>query len=793
MELKKNSKIANIDEINKKESYNNNVKEFDKNEKRKLILNTDINLNLKTSSFENLDINKKNYKNSEKEFFLVSNKNLNLKFPYKPQNNQIKSILKLNEAFENINKRILFECENAYDKIQILLTTIFNYKTKNNLNIKILYFKKTINGINNVLSKAKNNYFKIIGSVLNSKKKLCLDKKYESYNKNNCFCEEEGYQFKIDDIEELVNYNKCLNIDDLKNICFKYSICPYYLSLYLIKKDDLIVLPYNYLIDPILKESIKDLFNDSIIVFDDCYDIEKIFAESSSCDFDYYNLEKFLNVIKRLIINENSLFGNDDNNNIIILEKMHQIIKNLLSLINHWKSENINGKYQHGEVIKKIIDLKGIKNNEIEILIEYLNKSEPKNFLIKKFLFSFKYFFNICENEKNQLEKFKVILDINKKIHIICVSPSKNFKDITNLEPNKIIFTSNNLKPFKNLENSLNKKFDFTYSCEIDQSNMKKTLKCIRLDNYFKFNNSQELTFTRNHKNELNNINSFFNFIGKINNPKTGGVLVYLPNYNLLEKFKIQYNNIPLIKGGMGNTKIIFESRLKNSQSQFENYKNSCKRHKAVFFIVFNGQFSEGFNFKDDLARMIFILGIPFSDIYSLKVQSKKKYLEKNLNIIQNKNSMNFKEWYKLQALKKINYIAGKIKTHIQDYGIIILVDSRFKNINYEKFLDENLKNNIIDPKSYLNFHNILDGFFSINKKISPNLHLKMKEDLLNEDNDFLIIECIICYEKKKRNLFKKAKCNHKACIDCWKKCLKEKLECMICKSRVRMKTLKIL
>lgn len=36
--------------------------------------------------------------------------------------------------------------------------------------------------------------------------------------------------------------------------------------------------------------------------------------------------------------------------------------------------------------------------------------------------------------------------------------------------------------------------------------------------------------------------------------------------------------------------------------------------------MVHGGKFSEGVDFKDDLARMIIILGIPFSDISSLEV-----------------------------------------------------------------------------------------------------------------------------------------------------------------------------
>ena len=45
--------------------------------------------------------------------------------------------------------------------------------------------------------------------------------------------------------------------------------------------------------------------------------------------------------------------------------------------------------------------------------------------------------------------------------------------------------------------------------------------------------------------------------------------------------------------------------------------------------IVARGKFSEGFNFKYNLCRALFIIGVPNLDIKSAKVQLKKIFYEK--------------------------------------------------------------------------------------------------------------------------------------------------------------------
>ncbi len=63
-----------------------------------------------------------------------------------------------------------------------------------------------------------------------------------------------------------------------------------------------------------------------------------------------------------------------------------------------------------------------------------------------------------------------------------------------------------------------------------------------------------------------------------------------------------------------------------------KSYQNTIKEEKrnAIFLCVINGNISEGIDLKDNLARLIFIIGIPYSAFKDPYVQNKREYLDKN-------------------------------------------------------------------------------------------------------------------------------------------------------------------
>lgn len=75
-----------------------------------------------------------------------------------------------------------------------------------------------------------------------------------------------------------------MDIEELNRLGAKHRCCPYYLSREIAKNDaDLVLLPYNYLLDNrIDKPTLK--WQGAVIIFDEAHNVEEVCATSASFD-----------------------------------------------------------------------------------------------------------------------------------------------------------------------------------------------------------------------------------------------------------------------------------------------------------------------------------------------------------------------------------------------------------------------------------------------------------------------------------------------------------------------------
>jgi Rad3-related DNA helicase len=125
-----------------------------------------------------------------------------------------------------------------------------------------------------------------------------------------------------------------------------------------------------------------------------------------------------------------------------------------------------------------------------------------------------------------------------------------------------------------------------------------------------------------------------------------------------------------------------------------EEYRQAVqKKGRAVFIAVCRGKLSEGIDFIDNAARCVIMAGIPYPLIFDPKVVTKKDYLDRKY--ASRKSTINGNSWYKLQACRAVNQAIGRVIRHVDDYGVIILMDERYRSHNVEisKWLQAHKKN----------------------------------------------------------------------------------------------------
>ena len=166
------------------------------------------------------------------------------------------------------------------------------------------------------------------------------------------------------------------------------------------------------------------------------------------------------------------------------------------------------------------------------------------------------------------------------------------------------------------------------------------------------------------------------------------GVLCFVPNYGMLENFKRRLKDNKLIGAKLESYKKIFWEPKQGTNAEFDqlikeyeqaakpNFKRTNQRSSgALFFAVFRGKVSEGLDFKDENARAVIAVSIPYPAAKDNQIILKKAY---NSHFEKSRHIHPGHAWYEAQAFKALNQALGRCIRHRHDWGAIILLDHRF-------------------------------------------------------------------------------------------------------------------
>lgn len=79
--------------------------------------------------------------------------------------------------------------------------------------------------------------------------------------------------------------NKIVDIEDLVTAGRQHHFCPYFMSKELIADADIIFMPYNYLLDPKIRNWIGVDLDDAIIILDEAHNVPHVCEDAASIEF----------------------------------------------------------------------------------------------------------------------------------------------------------------------------------------------------------------------------------------------------------------------------------------------------------------------------------------------------------------------------------------------------------------------------------------------------------------------------------------------------------------------------
>jgi len=697
-------------------------------------------------------------------------------------------------ALQN-SKHVLIESPTGTGKTLSLLCSTLSWlrNEKNSLNSleedqvkpKVIYATRTHSQIKQLIGEIKTtSYSDLKICFLGSRDQLCINetiRKEKSSNinarcknivaANKCFYKNQmrNSDIKID--------NLAFDIEELTVMGKNKSFCPYYYSKEFAKDADLIFMPYNYILDKKIRKRNDINFESSVIIFDEAHNLEKNCEDSFSLELKESDLatatEELTAFAKHLRITKLDLNEKDseDGKERKIKVTFEQVLafKGLLLRLEASIKKITQGNFKEYSIKPAIQLYEAIiecdfKENDIREVIGQCVKHhnlDTTNSLSKGIgcdkvglmleFFQLKDFgrledYIVCV--KNSPLKNSHPIKFDKTICLWCLNPAIAIKSLMALQVRSMIFASGTLSPIDDFINSLGLEHPIVVqNSHVIQSTQLSCDVCIRGPGFVPLTS----TFTnRSNSKYLTSLATALDILAKII-PK--GILVFFPSFSFLEdcyKFWEEQNLLCKIT----KTKPVFvEPRSKeNFNEVISEYFEACeKKHMgAIMLAVCRAKMSEGIDFSNDKCRAVIIIGLPFPQKLDPKVNAKMTWVNNRFVKLMKENKseniekiMSSNTWYINQAAKTVNQAIGRVIRHVNDYGMIILLDKRFDEESNTKNLPQwiaqvkkqnyNFAATIRSVKEFFVANKQLQSLFDKNKIEQDELYKKSIDNLESE------------------------------------------------------------
>jgi regulator of telomere elongation helicase 1 len=414
----------------------------------------------------------------------------------------------------------------------------------------------------------------------------------------------------------------------------------------------------------------------------------------------------------------------------------------------------INNDRGKGTLISAYTDFLEIIHLLIANYYDKEAKKDPLNLYVNSFRF---YLEEIKEQDKkastNKKKKTITFSNSNSKvikrcIYIYCFNPGFGFKNVLNKILYSIIITSGTLSPIDSMESELKQNFDTKLENNHVISDEQFHF-CLLTSSVY---NKMEFNFNADNRYNVEMIYQLGLTILELSKITPGGILIFFGSYTLMDRYISEWSDKSIISE-ISKYKEFYHDRRDQKQnklilSKYQLANSDRTKYKGgILLSVCRGSCSEGMNFKNDMARLVIVVGIPYAMLYDPKIQLKKEFQD-DYNKLLSKNAKNSKirrisgsEWYTQNAMKCVNQSLGRVIRHSNDYGSMLLIDTRYQNFLRQSYIslwmrkkckiynNENLNKTFF--KDMENFFKNAEDFIK-NKKAKINL--SQKNNILSSD-----------------------------------------------------------
>lgn len=538
------------------------------------------------------------------------------------------------------------------------------------------------------------------------------------------------------------------DIEDIVALSKRHRECGFFHARDALQDANIVFCPYNYILDPGIRAAVSISLRNSIVIFDEAHNVEDTCRSSASMEVTadilasaikaftqvikhgdrpptYHSLLKILNGLNRWIqgINANASAvlrptGFEEESKVwngvdalamfaeytgLTPESFAAIKADLAAVTEHEKELSSNGDQsqassadQEATSINPSMLLGTMPLSTVRSVInvaDYMFRDELK------YLDDFKLIVRKSRNSRNGGGRFRGSAD-NKsnndwelKMCIWCLNAAVAFSDVVR-SARSVILTSGTLSPMDSFAGELGTDFPI----RLEANHVVDMRKQVFAGAIMRGPGGVDLSSTYANQQEFRYQDAMGQLLLQYSQVVPGGILMFFPSYSLMGKLETRWRQTGLWHKIDAIKTMYSEPRKagKDFDALLDAYKYSVasgraatagEKTGAVFLAVYRGKVSEGIDFSNDNARAVLAVGIPFPSVKELQVSLKREYQDEKSRV--DKKLVNGHTWYQLQAFRALNQALGRCIRHRQDYGAILLLDSRHRGNAHTRSLSK--------------------------------------------------------------------------------------------------------
>ena len=527
--------------------------------------------------------------------------------------------------------------------------------------------------------------------------------------------------------------SKLMDIEDMVTVGRTHKVCPFFMSRALQHEADLVIMPYNYVLDPKLRRTMKDSidWDKTILIFDEAHNLEKICGDAASFSLTALQLASCIKEVQEAIDYQMEKSGASSTVESFSVTK--SILCNLERAIaahgpklppNKEDGLTFPGKYMldllaQVELTPENVD---VFKQQIESVVAELEECDvdrgrqTRSYHLSTFMDCLNIVSYSTEplsrGEAPMYEGFRVHIAPAKKakrdrtdglaprgfaqtpltLNYWCFIPGIAMGALQKLGVRNIVVTSGTLSPLQSFSQELRLTFDVSIENPHVVDDSQVWLGIVPSGpSGAKLNSSFKSRGTLEYQESLGN--AIANFARVV----PDGILVFFPSFSVMSVCintwqRQSPNTASSIWEHITRYKWpIVEPRdsqlFQQADEDFNAKLEDPSRSGAIFFGVCRGKASEGLDFSDKAGRAVIITGIPYAMKTDPWVTIKREVLDDGCKRSKGKGKANVNgrgvaltgsQWYSQQAHRAVNQALGRVIRHRHDYGAILLCDERF-------------------------------------------------------------------------------------------------------------------